>query len=76
MLVSAKGLSTLRFVGRQCFFAKAVNSSVGRARLFSQAWDPNPIEDKEKAATRYPPFLFRFCVVWASVSTTRGKYTI
>lgn len=64
MLVSAKGLSTLRFVGRQCFFAKALSSSLGSARLFSQARDPFPKDDKDKAATRYSHVLFDYFVVW------------
>ncbi|CBK25344.2 uncharacterized protein [Blastocystis hominis] len=51
MLVSAKGLGTLRFVGRPCFFAKALNSSLGSARLFSQVRDPFPEDDKDNAAT-------------------------
>lgn len=63
MLVSAKGLSTLRLVGRQCFFAKALNSSFGGGRLFSQGHDPNIEEDKKDAATRYSSLLFCFCVV-------------
>lgn len=64
MLVSAKGLGTLRFVGRPCFFAKALNSSLGSARLFSQVRDPFPEDDKDNAATRYPHVLFLSFVVW------------
>lgn len=64
MLVSAKGLGTLRFVGRQHFFAKALNSSLGSVRLFSQARDPIPEDDKDKAATRYSHVLFDYFVVW------------